>query len=449
MGTKYSSQTVSGYNSTPPVDDGTVSEANKVKWSTIKTKLSDPLNSFASSIDSALTTHFNNGPVALTTNTTLGASHYQQLIQVSGSGVTLSLSDANTLTAGWNCEIHSTDSSNDVAIARATASDTINSLSNNFVLLPLQSVKVFVNASANGFIIRDLVNAQSTDAGAGVGPKLTLYRNSASPAANDVLGGYYFDGEDSAGNRETYARIYAQIDDPGSTTEDGSLSIDVMKAGALTKALTITQTALNLSSGWEFLINGTSPFTAANGASFVTITSQTASSSATLDFTTTVDWTLYDIYEFDFINILPATNGAQLEGLVTKDAGSNWEAGASDYAININASTTAGTDTVKTNGVTRMIFTDDVNGVLNSAGNGINGKITLYAPNVASKVKQFISYISYWDSASNYASADGSNCFYDGAALGTGAAAINGVRFRFHSGNIASGTIRVRGIKNS
>lgn len=151
MGTKYSSQAASGYNSVPPADDGTVSEANKGKWSTIKTKLADPVKTLADAINTALGTHFDHGPTALTSNTTLGASHYEKFIQVSGSGVTLTLSDAASLPTGWNCEIVNTDSSNSVTLGRATGGDTINGTAADYTLPPLWSVKVFVIAAATGF----------------------------------------------------------------------------------------------------------------------------------------------------------------------------------------------------------------------------------------------------------------------------------------------------------
>jgi hypothetical protein len=153
MGTKYSSNSASGYNATPPADDGTVSEANKGKWSTIKEKLADPVKTLADTINSELVTHFDNGPVAYTTNQTLGLTHYGQVIQVSGSGVTLTLSDASTLGAGWNCEMVSTDTSNTVTVARATASNTINETSSNISLLPLNHVRAVVNAAATGFLV--------------------------------------------------------------------------------------------------------------------------------------------------------------------------------------------------------------------------------------------------------------------------------------------------------
>lgn len=153
MGTKYPGESITGYNSTPPSDDGTVSEANKVKYSTIKTKLSDPVKTLSEAINTALQTHFNMGPTALTSNTTLGASHYNEFIQVSGSSVTLTLSDAATLGAGWQLWIINTDSSNSVTIGRATGADTINGSAADYTLLAGQAIRVFVNAAASGFRI--------------------------------------------------------------------------------------------------------------------------------------------------------------------------------------------------------------------------------------------------------------------------------------------------------
>lgn len=155
MGTKYSSNASSGYNSTPPADDGTVSEANKVKYSTIKTKLADPIKTLADTINSELATHFDNGPNNYTTSQTLAAANYNQVNQVSGSGVTLSLTAATTLTAGWYTDIVSTDTTNSVSLSRLSASDTINETSSDITILPLQQLRVIVNAAATGFLVSE------------------------------------------------------------------------------------------------------------------------------------------------------------------------------------------------------------------------------------------------------------------------------------------------------
>lgn len=87
------------------------------------------------------------------------------------------------------------------------------------------------------------VTITSTDAGAGAAPLLTLYRNSATPAASDLLGDLVFDGEDSAGNTQTYADIVARIEDPTSTSEDGSLLLRAVLAGTLTTHMIVGASA--------------------------------------------------------------------------------------------------------------------------------------------------------------------------------------------------------------
>lgn len=74
---------------------------------------------------------------------------------------------------------------------------------------------------------------QSTDAGAGAGPLLNLDRNSASPAASDVLAAIPFKGRDSGAGTDTYAQIQAEIVDPTATSEDGKLALQTAVAGTL------------------------------------------------------------------------------------------------------------------------------------------------------------------------------------------------------------------------
>jgi hypothetical protein len=84
----------------------------------------------------------------------------------------------------------------------------------------------------------------STDAGATASPLLELYRDSASPAANDTIGEIEFNGEDSAGNKQAYGLIHASILSPTSTTEQGQLHFETATAGALTEKMIIGTTNL-------------------------------------------------------------------------------------------------------------------------------------------------------------------------------------------------------------
>lgn len=79
----------------------------------------------------------------------------------------------------------------------------------------------------------------NTDPGAGAGPSVTYFRDSASPVANDLLGYLGFDGRDSLLVRQNYASITAQILDPAQGTEDGALSFSVWAAGASVVTMTM------------------------------------------------------------------------------------------------------------------------------------------------------------------------------------------------------------------
>lgn len=75
-----------------------------------------------------------------------------------------------------------------------------------------------------------LEDASSTGS---TGPTIDLYRNSPSPAVNDAIGEILFSGEDDGGNKTTYARINAEIEDETNGTEDGRLEFKVVSNGNL------------------------------------------------------------------------------------------------------------------------------------------------------------------------------------------------------------------------
>ncbi|MEK9954210.1 MAG: hypothetical protein VW577_02270 [Pelagibacteraceae bacterium] len=91
----------------------------------------------------------------------------------------------------------------------------------------------------------------SDDAGSAAGPELTLYRNSASPAAADYIGQVVFKGENSTGGQENYAKVTGKITDPTAGSEDGLIETAIKGAGAFT--IVSRQTAAQLQ-----LLNGVS-----------------------------------------------------------------------------------------------------------------------------------------------------------------------------------------------
>ena len=94
-------------------------------------------------------------------------------------------------------------------------------------------------AMLTGAAFTGAVSLSSTDAGETANPILTLDRNSASPADNDVLADIHFKGRNSAGEEVTYGSFMTKIDDASDGTEDGRLIYKTMKAGALTTVLDI------------------------------------------------------------------------------------------------------------------------------------------------------------------------------------------------------------------
>lgn len=106
--------------------------------------------------------------------------------------------------------------------------------------LSLPSTILLTGKQVDDAVFIDDIQLLSTDAGAATGPQIDLYRNSASPAVNDVIGGIFFNGQDSAGNKTTYGTILGLIKDPVNGTEDAEIYFQQLVAGALRNTLILT-----------------------------------------------------------------------------------------------------------------------------------------------------------------------------------------------------------------
>jgi hypothetical protein len=92
----------------------------------------------------------------------------------------------------------------------------------------------------------DQLTLLSTDADANVGPNLNLFRNSGSPADDDVLGLIIYNGRNDNSQDVIYARQVSYIKDASDGTEDGQLSLQTMVAGTIRDRLNITPTEIVL-----------------------------------------------------------------------------------------------------------------------------------------------------------------------------------------------------------
>jgi hypothetical protein len=173
----------------------------------------------------------------------------------------------------------------------------------------------------------------------------------------------------------------------------------------------------------------------------VLISSQTASNSASISFTTGINST-YKEYQFYFIDIHPRTDQAEFNFNLSTDGGSNY---------NVTKTTTmfwayhdeADTDTIlgyRTAEDLAQSTSDQIIAI--DTGNGADedlaGSMSLFNPSSTTYVKHFISNTNSYN-ASNYTT----NAYV--AGYGNTTSAINAVRFQMSSGNF-DGTILMYGI---
>ena len=171
---------------------------------------------------------------------------------------------------------------------------------------------------------------------------------------------------------------------------------------------------------------------------------QTASSSASISFTSNIDST-YPIYVFKFINIHPATNNTHLM-VNFRDGGSSYDATKTTtvlYAYHDESDSEAsviystGSDLAQSTSGQRL-----TGGGGNGTDESASGTLHLFDPSNTTFVKHFIGRsITY--NHSNYV-----NDWYSAGYCNV-TAAIDAVQFSMSSGNIDSGTIKLYGIKGS
>ena len=181
---------------------------------------------------------------------------------------------------------------------------------------------------------------------------------------------------------------------------------------------------------------------ASDGITF--ISSQTASSSASLSFTGLSS--TYKAYKFVLTNIRPATENASLGFQGSTDNGSNYgvtitsnafrsynrEDGADSCLGYLTAS-----DLAQSTSLQRIA--DEANA---DADQGISGLMQLFNPSGTTYVKHFLSNTNF----AHLGVQPYTENHYIGGYFNT-TSAINAIRFSFTSGNITTGTISLYGIK--
>lgn len=104
MASPYTSVAVTGYNPNPPADDGSAVAANRVLWSTIKTKLPDPLKTAIEAINANLVTAFGKtvggaGITSTAVDYTVASTDQGKLVRATAASITVTTPDATDVTS--------------------------------------------------------------------------------------------------------------------------------------------------------------------------------------------------------------------------------------------------------------------------------------------------------------------------------------------------------------
>jgi hypothetical protein len=105
--------------------------------------------------------------------------------------------------------------------------------------LPANGVVTIINDDSDTTKTLLLVDNESD---ATNGPVLTLYRNTASPLANDVLGKIELNGEDVGGNPRAYGSIRQESTTVGNGSHDGTMFLNVAINGTQTDVVSVDGT---------------------------------------------------------------------------------------------------------------------------------------------------------------------------------------------------------------
>jgi len=171
------------------------------------------------------------------------------------------------------------------------------------------------------------------------------------------------------------------------------------------------------------------------------ISSQTASGSASIEFTSGIDST-YPIYKFEFINMHPASDSQPFKFQGSIDGGSNYNTTMTNTLFrayhyeNDSATSLEYRNVDQAQGTAFQSITDNVGADNDQC---CNGTAFLFAPSNTTFVKHFMFRM---------AEVNGGDVIVDMHTAGyfNTTSAINAIQFKFASGNIDAGTIKLYGI---
>jgi len=317
----------------------------------------------------------------------------------------------------------------------------------------------------------------SADAGSGQAPKLSLRRLSGSPAVNDLGGVIEWTMNNSTPSEVVAAELKSELILATPGAENFRVNLRVLRGGTLATKLRIgsgiyTPNATGTDKGDDTInvldyyedgiiavgaitgrttddvLDGAADFVPyydnAEGAPNKTtlrrlsaiafLEEQTASASAQIDFALDA-YPEYRSFFVELDHVLPATDGDNLRVRFSTDGGATFKAGATDYAYHLLStngigSSSAGAASILTNGTV---------GIGNVADEGLSGEFLIINPAAARETRLRINIMKK-DTA-------GTMLGWQGWGHATVPEDTTDIRFFMPSGNIASGTFRLYGIR--
>ena len=192
-------------------------------------------------------------------------------------------------------------------------------------------------------------------------------------------------------------------------------------------------------------VSAVTSFANASGGTLILLSTQTASSSANISFTTGLDST-YDEYQFKFINIRPATDNANFTFNLSTDSGSNYNVTKTTTvfrAYHNEADSFQGLDYQSSSDLAQSTAFQILGENLgNGADENSGGTLSIFNPASTTYVKHYIGNFSQYNEYDSYT-------IYHHAGYGNTTSAVNAIQFKMSSGNIADGIIKLYGVKKS
>tara|TARA_Y100001937_G_scaffold123470_1_gene186402 strand:- start:483 stop:1094 length:612 start_codon:yes stop_codon:yes gene_type:complete len=193
------------------------------------------------------------------------------------------------------------------------------------------------------------------------------------------------------------------------------------------------------------ILNVTALDSIASGGLNLITTNTISSGVSSSSFTSNIDST-YDTYLFKFISIHGATDNILFTFNLSVDGGSNYNVTKTstfftarhredDSAAILTYQT--GSDLAQSTGYKRMFFDSGI-----ASDDASSGELFLFSPSNTTFVKHFIGRFS----STNTTPQNYDNYF---AGYGNTTSAVNAIDFKFSSGNIDSGVIKMYGLSKS